>query len=230
MKRLLFAVCAVLVVAVTAPLISNLNAQDIFGDSAMKEKASPVVADVADKPAKSPKEEREALAKEFVELIKSRSEMMTKEELQQAIKAATVENNRIAARRELEKVKTLLTDIAEKHPNTPAGRAAATGFNAISQALAGGRREVIFDRPLTPEPDDMFNDPSAAYERPAPSNNSRRRARLPEVIDDLDAFGEPSGGKPRSRTKSKPKSSKAPAKKGSRPANGSNNDLFGDGF
>ena len=196
-----------------------------------REKASPVVADVADKPAKSPKEERDALAKEFVELIKSRSEMMTKEELQQAIKAATVENNRIAARRELEKVKTLLTDIAEKHPNTPAGRAAATGFNAISQALAGGRREVIFDRPLTPEPDDMFNDPSAAYERPAPSNNSRRSALgLPRGIDDFDAFGEPSGGKPRSRPKSKPKSAKDSTNKGSRPANGSNNDLFGDGF
>lgn len=225
MKRLLFAVCAVLIVAVAVPTVSNLNAQDLFDDSTPAPAPAPVVADTAEKPAKSPAQDRDALAKKFVELIKSRSEMMTAEELRQAIKAAEAENSRIKAQRELDKVKALLTEIAEKHPNTPAGRAAANGYNAIERTSII-RRGSPFDRALEPVPDAAFSpeldsmfDRGArrdAYERPASSNPDRG----------LDPFDEPT--RPTKRN-AKP-SAKEQLKERARPSSGSNNDLFGDGF
>ncbi len=210
MKRLIAAAFIVLtaVVATQIPGAASSHAQDF-------EKEPAFVAETADKsdPArKQPKQDNlEKLRAEFVAVAKAQAEMMTETELTSALTRAKTEKKFVAAKREIEKARALLMEIAEKYPDTPAGGTAQRAGQVIDgmqpvtmqYQIGGGRGSTqqpsgpTFDPQPFELPADEFDD----FREPARSGIGLDPAPNPFG----DEFKPSRLGVPSRKSKSKPK-------------------------
>ena len=198
MRRLFFMATTV------ASIISTdaATAQDLFGGP-----ESAVAVEPTDQAKPGKVDGKAKLQAEFLNLSKARAEMMNEEELTRAIAEAKKVNNRIAARRDLERAMAILAEIVDKHPDTPEGRAALRGKQAL-RVIELRRGDVFLPRAPTPEPipdpsfggvaeDDVFRDirrPMATEPRPdsRPIERSVRKPRNAEK--ETERFGDGDGG------------------------------------
>ena len=187
MRRLLFVGLALFVAAAVGTIISTdaATAQDLFD-----EPGSAVAVYPTDQAKPRKVDGKVKLQAEFLELSKARAEMMTEQELTQAIAKAKKVNNRIAARRDLERAMAILGEIVDKHPDTPEGRAALRGKQVLrvtemDSRFAGFPKDDPFgdlrapvkaearpeyERPgkrTVTEPSDVFEKPSNPFREPS---------------------------------------------------------------
>jgi hypothetical protein len=157
-KRFLLVTLALFAASVFATTFSQgrVEAQDLFG-------SNPTTATDTAKARKTSGDEKAQLATKLVALMKTRAEMMTAAELKTAITNAEVRNNEIRAQRELERATAILTEIADKHPETEAAKAALRAKAALSGKSV-----------LAPEPDPEFG-----YQAPEPRSRGPLGYRPP---------------------------------------------------
>lgn len=163
MKRFVLASAAVLCATAVSPFVKGTPpaVQDrLFDNGLTSDQPLPVVG--ADKPQAVPVDEATQLRKQLVQLVSARAEIMTLQELRTAVARAEAENDRVVAQRELERAAAILHEIADKHPGTPAGKAALRAKRALDQLEPepdpGFRRpepreHSMFDEPTLPSPD-----------------------------------------------------------------------------
>ena len=182
MRRLFFMALALFVATTVASIISTdaATAQDLFGGP-----ESAVAVEPTDQAKPGKVDGKAKLQAEFLNLSKARAEMMNEEELTRAIAEAKKVNNRIAARRDLERAMAILAEIVDKHPDTPEGRAALRG----KQALRVIEQPMDSGFPNFPEPDpfgDLGNPvetESPDYTRPTTRRSAYKssKAKTPAI-------------------------------------------------
>lgn len=117
----------------------------------------------------TPVDEKTQLQQRYVDLATERAQMMTLAELQTEIQAAEVATNEVAARRELEQARAILSRLLDKHPTSEAATQArrmlgtddvqTSDFDKADSAEAASDENGLF-------PVDSFAPPSVHDKNP----------------------------------------------------------------
>lgn len=105
-------------------------------------------SDAVDKPSTSkPTDEKTVLQQRLVELTRDLSSQMTTTELQDAVAAAELKTKARRAQQKLDRAAAILKEVADQHPETPAGLAANRAINVLFRPT----QELMISE--VPEPD-----------------------------------------------------------------------------
>lgn len=110
-----------------------------------------------------PVNEKAQLQSEYVTLATRRAQLMTIEELRAGIQVATSDTNEIAARRQLEDARAILTRLLEEHPDSEAARKARemleSELDQAGTSIAPGEPETATIPVPVLDGDDLANEP-----------------------------------------------------------------------
>ena len=122
-----------------------------------------------------PINEKARLQSQYVELATRRAQLMTFEELNTAITAAEAETNEVAARRQLEEARDILSRLLEKHPDSKAARKA--------------REMLEFEQKKSADADEGSGDSESSFDYATDGDDpalESEKLSIPDAIDTPD--------------------------------------------